>query len=109
MPILWSLDAKSILSGNEGFLYKSVGKESAHNAGDPGLILGLGRSSGWEDPIPVFLGFPGGSDGKESACNAGNLGLTPGLGRSLEEDLATTPVFLPGDLHGQRSLESYSP
>ena len=42
VPILWSLDAKSILSGNEGFLYKSVGKESAHNAGDPGSIPGLG-------------------------------------------------------------------
>ena len=34
-------------------------------------------------PIPVFLGFPDGSDGKESACNAGDLGLTPGSGRSL--------------------------
>ena len=33
-------------------------------------------------PIPVFMGFPGGSDGKESACNAGDLGLIPGLGRS---------------------------
>ena len=34
-------------------------------------------------PIPVFLGFPGGSDRKESACNVGDLGLIPGLGRSL--------------------------
>ena len=33
-------------------------------------------------PIPVFLGFLGGSDSKESACNVGDLGLTPGLGRS---------------------------
>ena len=33
-------------------------------------------------PIPVFMGFPGGSDGEESACNAGNPGLIPGLGRS---------------------------
>ena len=24
-------------------------------------------------PIPVFLGFPGGSAGKESACNPGDL------------------------------------
>ena len=30
-------------------------------------------------PIPVFLGFPGGSAGKESARNAGDLGLIPGL------------------------------
>ena len=33
-------------------------------------------------PIPVFLGFSGGSDGKESACNAGDLGSIPRLGRS---------------------------
>ena len=36
-------------------------------------------------PIPVFLGFPGGSDGKESACNAGDLGSIPGLERSPGE------------------------
>ena len=33
-------------------------------------------------PIPIFLGFPGGSDGKESACNAGDLGSIPGSGSS---------------------------
>ena len=33
-------------------------------------------------PIPVFLGFPGGSAGKESTCSAGDLGLILGLGRS---------------------------
>ena len=32
--------------------------------------------------IPVFLGFPSGSDGKESACNAEDLGSIPWLGRS---------------------------
>ena len=36
-------------------------------------------------PIPVFLGFLGGSAGKESACNLGDLGLIPGLGRSPGE------------------------
>ena len=33
-------------------------------------------------PIPVFMGFLGGSDGKESICNVGDLGSIPGLGRS---------------------------
>ena len=47
-------------------------------------------------------GFPGGSDGKESACNAGDPGSIPGL-----EQL--TPVFLPGETHGQKSLADYSP
>ena len=27
----------------------------------------------------------------------------------LEEGMATTPVFLPGEFHGQRSLAGYSP
>ena len=28
---------------------------------------------------------------------------------SLEEEMATTPVLLPGESHGQRSLVGYSP
>ena len=33
------------------------------------------------------------------------------LGREhpLEPEMATTPVFLPGESHGQRSLAGYSP
>ena len=54
------------------------------------------------------MGFPGGSDSKESACNAGNLGSIPGLGRSPEKEMATHPVFLPGESHGQSSLVGYS-
>ena len=54
--------------------HSSVGKDSACNAGDPGLLPGLGR----------FLGFPCGLAGKESS-NAGDLGLIPGLGRSSGE------------------------
>ena len=70
-----------------GFPDSSVGKESACNAGDPGLIPGSGRSpgEGIRPPTPVFLGFPCGSAGKESACSAGDLGSIPGLGRSLGE------------------------
>ena len=56
------------------------------------------------------MGFPGGSDGKESAYNAGDLGLLPGSGRSpWKRELLPTPVFLPGEFHGQRSLVDYSP
>ena len=56
------------------------------------------------------MGFPGASDGKESACNAGDLGSLPGLGRSLwRRAWQPTPVFLPRESHGQRSLVGYSP
>ena len=59
-----------------GFPDSSVGKESIHNAGEPGSIPGLGRSA--EEGI----GFPCGSAGKESACNAGDLGSNSRLERS---------------------------
>ena len=49
-------------------------------------------------------GFSGGSDGKESACNAGDWSSIPGSGEGLP-----TPVFLPGESHGQRSLVGCSP
>ena len=55
-------------------------------------------------------GFPGGSEAKESACNAGDPGLIPGLGRfPWRRKWQPTPVFLPGESHGQRSLVGYSP
>jgi len=57
------------------------------------------------------LGFPGGSEGKESACNAGDLSLILGSGRFPGGGHAwqPTPIFLPGESYGQRSLAGYSP
>ena len=44
-------------------------------------------------------------------ANAGEVrdaGSIPGLGRfPLEEGVAPTPVFLPGESHGRRSLVGY--
>ena len=55
-------------------------------------------------------GFPGGSDGKESACSVGDLGSISGLGGvPWRREWQPTPVFLPGECHGQRSLAGYSP
>ena len=51
------------------------------------------------------MGFSGGSDSKESAYNAGDLSLIPGSGRfPWRRKWLPTPVFLPGEFHGQRSL-----
>ena len=49
------------------------------------------------------------SDGKESACNAGDLGSIPGLKISWRREWLPTPVFLPGESHGQRRLVGFSP
>ena len=56
----------------------------------------------------VQRGFPDGSAGKEYACNAGatrDLNLILELERSRGG--GNTLVFLPGKLHGQRSLAGY--
>ena len=50
-------------------------------------------------------GLPGGSAGKESARNAGDLGSHPWVGKiPRRKKWQPTPVFLPGEVHGQRSL-----
>ena len=47
---------------------------------------------------------------KNPPVNAGDTGSIPGLGRSpWRRAWQPTPIFLPGESHGQRSLASYSP
>ena len=49
---------------------------------------------------------------KNPSANAGDArdsGLIPGFGRSPGVGNDTTPLFLPGKFHGQRSLAGYSP
>ena len=56
------------------------------------------------------MGFPGGSDSKESACKCGRLGFNPWVRKiPWRRAWQPTPVFLPGESHGQRSLVGYSP
>ena len=55
-------------------------------------------------------GFPGGSDSKERACIACDPSSIPGLQKiPWRREWQPTPVFLPGESHGQRSLAGYSP
>ena len=51
--------------------------------------------------------FSVGLDCKASACDAGDLSSIPGSGRLLGK-WQSTPEFLPGKSHGQRSLVGYS-
>ena len=59
----------------------------------------------------IVLGFPGGLDDKESTCNAGTKGDADSIPRARRSSGARqpTPVFLPGESHGQRRLVGYSP
>ena len=60
--------------------------------------------------------FPGGSDGEGSTCNArdhlqcGRLSFDPWVGRiPWRRKWQSTPVFLPREFHGQRSLAGCGP
>ena len=58
------------------------------------------------------VGFPGGPVGREPACNAGDAGvldLIPGQGSPGRRVWQPTPVSLPGESHGQRSLAGDGP
>ena len=62
----------------------SVGKESACNAGDPGLILGLGRSSGeWE-------GYPLQYSGLENSMDC----IEDPLEKSAHSSILGLPLWL---------------
>ena len=50
------------------------------------------------------MDFRGGSD-----SSAEHPDVIPRQGDSLEKNWIPTPVFLPGEFHGKRSLVDYSP
>ena len=64
----------------------------------------------WVLPI---LGFPGGTSGKEPVCQCRRqkrFGFNPRVRKiAWRRTRQPTPVFLPGESHGQRSLVGYSP
>ena len=75
-------------------------------------------SSDWESSLlllvckdlPYLWGLPGGSGHKESACQCRRPGLDPWVGKiPWRRKWQPTPVFLPGEFHGWRSLVGYSP
>ena len=59
------------------------------------------------------LGFSGGASGKEPACKCRRCkrpGFNPWVGKiPWRRTWQPTPVFLPGESHGQKSLVGYSP
>ena len=71
------------------------------------------------DPINIFLisgglfsvrYFPGVSDSKSVCLQCGRPGFSPWVRKiSWRRKWQSTPVFLPGKSHGQRSLVGYSP
>ena len=70
----------------------------------------------WEvgiDRLTLLILFQGGASGKESACQRRRRkrhGFYPWVGKiPWRRKRQCTPVFLPGEFHGQRSLAGYIP
>ena len=56
------------------------------------------------------MGFPGGTSGKEPTYQSRRPRFNPWVGKiPWRRAWQPTPVFLPGESHGQRSLVGYSP
>ena len=89
-----------------GFPGSSAGKESACIAGDPSLITGLGRSPG--ERIGYLLQYSGASLVAQTVKNLPKWGRPDfdlWVGKiPWRRAWQPTPVFLPGEVHGQRSL-----
>ena len=96
-----------------GFPSSSAGKESACNAGDPGLIPGLGRSPGEGIGYPLqysWASLEAQTVKKKLTCSVEDLGSIPGWGgcpgggngNPLQYSCLENP-------HGHRSLVGYSP
>ena len=67
----------------------------------------------WGTDTKLIFDFPRGSVCKEFTCNTGDADrhrFSPWVGRiPWRRAWQPTPVFLPGESHGQRSLQGYSP
>ena len=64
-------------------------------------------------PIKILLTFSSDASGKESTCQCRSHGrgrFSPWVGKiPWRRAWQPTPVFLPGEFHGQRGLVGYSP
>ena len=88
------------------FPCSSVGKESACNAGDPGLIPGLGRSpgEGIGCPLQYFWASLVAQLVKNPPAMQETWVRSLGWEGPLEKGNLPTPVFWPGDFHWLYSL-----
>ena len=55
------------------------------------------------------MGFPGDAAVKNLPAKQETWVWSLDREDALEKKMATTPVFLPGEFHGQKSLAGYSP
>ena len=89
--------------GHKGFLDSSVGNESACNAGDPSSIPGLGRSAGEGIGYPLQYSYAFlVAQLVKNPPAMWETWVDPWVGKvSWRRERLSTPVFWPGEFHGQ--------
>ena len=90
------------IPGSSVFPNSSTGKESACNTRDPGSIPGLGRSLGKGIGYPLQYSWASLMAQMIRNLTAMRETWVQSLGWEdpLEEGMATTPIFWPGEFHG---------
>ena len=84
--------------------------ESTCDAGDPGLIPQLGRSPGEGISYPLRYSWASLVAQLGICLQCGKPGFDPWVGKiPWRRVWQLTPLFLPGEFHGQRSPMGYSP
>ena len=72
-------------------------------------LISLLNLQTWIFPVG-YRGFSGDTSGKESTCQCRRCEFDPWVGKiPWRRAWQPTPVFLPGESHGQRSLEDCGP
>ena len=104
-PVLWTIDPccfTAPLPFTWGFCDSSVGKESACNAGDLGLIPGSGRSPGEKVGYPLQYSWASLVAQLVKNLPAMQETWVQSLGREdpWRRERLPTPVFRPGEFHG---------
>ena len=90
-------------------VHSSAGKESAWTAGNPGSIPGLGTFPGEGIGYPLqYFWASLVAQTVENLPAMAEIWVRSLLGEDPLEEGMATPVFLPGESHGQRSLTGYS-
>ena len=74
------------------------------------IALASGKEGGLWLQVLFLLGLPRWFSGKESTCQFRKHEFDPWVRRiPWRREWLSTPLFLPGESHGQRSLVGYSP
>ena len=112
---LSSCDGNHMVCQVENIYYSDLSQKSLLTLSNNGLSFRIPGDYSRPSHAKTLIngGFPGGTSGKEPSCQCRRhkrCGFNPWVGKILwRRAWQPTPVFLPAESPGQRSLAGYSP